>query len=420
MSASGTRKEIGRDSYNQGLMITIENQIGKSRTIGHLKGGNGGPTMIFFGGIHGNEPSGEEAMQEVFLGIEENEISVTGSIYGIRGNIAALLEGKRFVDRDLNRLWTDEKIEKIKAKAENELLNEDRELLSIHQVLLDILKTESGPFYFIDFHTTSSKTLPFITINDALINRKFSKLFPVPIILGIEEYLDGPLLSYINEQGYLAIGFESGQHTAKEAVDNSIAFMWLSLVYGGALKRADVDGFEGYYRQLQNSAKENASFFEIIHRHPIAPGDKFHMLPGFRSFDVVNKGKILAEHNDKAVLALQKSSIFMPLYQSQGEDGFFLIRKTPKFALWLSVLFRKIRMPALLPILPGVSWADKNKGTLLVNERTARFMAKPLFHLLGYRNRVINKGEILMTSREATAKNKMYSRTWWYRNKKSV
>ncbi|MEQ9581196.1 MAG: succinylglutamate desuccinylase/aspartoacylase family protein, partial [Arenibacter sp.] len=194
-------------------MTTIENQIGKSRTIGHLKGSSGGPTMIFFGGIHGNEPSGEKAIQEVFLGIEENEISVNGNIYGIRGNVAALLAGKRFLDGDLNRLWTDEKIEKIKAKAENELLNEDKELLSIHQVLSDILKTESGPFYFIDFHTTSSKTLPFITINDALINRKFSKLFPVPIILGIEEYLEGPLLSYINEQGYLALGFESGQHT---------------------------------------------------------------------------------------------------------------------------------------------------------------------------------------------------------------
>ncbi|MEQ9583445.1 MAG: aspartoacylase, partial [Arenibacter sp.] len=201
---------------------------------------------------------------------------------------------------------------------------------------------------------------------------------------------------------------------------NSIAFMWLALVYGGALKRADAEGLEGNYLLLQNSAQENANFFEIIYRHPIVSGDKFHMLPGFKSFDVVNKGKILAEHNDKAVLALQKSSIFMPLYQSQGEDGFFLIRKIPKLALWISVLLRKIRMPALLPILPGVSWADKKKGTLLVNERTARFMAKPLFHLLGYRNRLINKNEILMTSREANAKNEMYSGTWWYQNKKSV
>lgn len=401
-------------------MIKIGSQIDNGRILGHLKGGNDGPTMIFFGGIHGNEPSGEKAIQEVFLRIQENEIAVNGNIFGIRGNAEALLAGKRFLDRDLNRLWTTEKIESIKAKADNELLNEDRELLSIHQILMDILKTESGPFYFIDFHTTSSKTLPFITINDALINRKFSKLFPVPIILGIEEYLEGPLLSYVNQLGYLSVGFESGQHKAQESVNNSIAFMWLALVYGEALKRAEVDGFEGYYRQLQNSANGNDSFFEIIYRHPIGSGDKFHMLPGFKSFDLAHKGTVLAEHNDKAVLALQKSNIFMPLYQSQGEDGFFLIRETPKFALRLSAVLRKVRLPSLLPILPGVSWADKKKGTLLVNARTARFLAKPLFHLLGYRNRVINKNEILMTSREATAKNSMYSGKWWYQNKKSV
>ncbi|MCK0144050.1 succinylglutamate desuccinylase/aspartoacylase family protein [Arenibacter sp. F26102] len=395
-------------------MTNLANQTGNNRIIGQLNGSNNGPTLVFFGGIHGNEPSGEMAIHEVFLRIEEEEIPINGSIYGIRGNIEALLAGNRFMDCDLNRLWTDEKIEIIKGKAKNELLNEDKELLSIHQVLSDILKTESGPYYFIDFHTTSSKTLPFITINDALINRKFSKLFPVPIVLGIEEYLEGPLLSYINEQGYLSVGFESGQHTARESVDNSIAFMWLALVYSDALKRLDVKGFEEYYLQLQNSAMKNGSFYEIIYRHPIGSKDQFSMLPGFKSFDIVNKGKVLAEHNKRAVLALQKSSIFMPLYQSQGEDGFFLIRRIPKLALWLSAVLRKIRIPALLPILPGVSWADKKKGTLLVNERTARFLAKPLFHLLGYRNRQINKNEILMSSREATAKNKMYSGTWWY------
>ena len=90
MSASGTRKEIDRYYHDQGSMITIGKPVGRSRTIGHLKGDKGGPTMIFFGGIHGNEPSGEQAIQEVFNGIVKNGISVNGNIYGIRGNVAAL------------------------------------------------------------------------------------------------------------------------------------------------------------------------------------------------------------------------------------------------------------------------------------------------------------------------------------------
>ena len=35
---------------------------------------------------------------------------------------------------------------------------------------------------------------------------------------GIEEYLNGPLLSYINELGYVAFGFEGGQHDDISAI----------------------------------------------------------------------------------------------------------------------------------------------------------------------------------------------------------
>ena len=196
--------------------------------------------MVFFGGIHGNEPSGVDALQEVFKEFETHPISVKGSMYGIQGNMPALLQKQRFLARDLNRLWTKPEIERIKALAKDQRTPEDKELLELLELLNAILENETGPFYFIDFHTTSSRTLPFITINDAMINRKFSKLFPVPIILGIEEYLEGPLLSYINTKGYLSLGFESGQHFTEEARINSVAFIWLSLQYSGFLKEAHV------------------------------------------------------------------------------------------------------------------------------------------------------------------------------------
>ena len=36
------------------------------RIIGHISGKETGPTLVFFGGIHGNEPSGVEALDHVF------------------------------------------------------------------------------------------------------------------------------------------------------------------------------------------------------------------------------------------------------------------------------------------------------------------------------------------------------------------
>lgn len=380
-----------------------------------MKGDQKGPTFVFFGGIHGNEPSGCRAIQNVFEQIEEASLSLSGTIYGIRGNIPAQLEGKRFIEKDLNRMWTEDEIKEILNKEVKELRAEERQLSEIYGLLVHILAKEEPPFYFVDFHTTSSKTLPFITINDALINRKFSSLFPVPTILGMEEYLQGPLLSYINTLGFVSLGFESGQHLEEEAVLNSIAFLWLALVFGGVLAKEDVNGLSKYYLQLRNSANNNHSFYEIIYRHSITPVDEFTMITGFKSFEKIAKGQVVAKQKQGEVNTPRAGRIFMPLYQKQGEDGFFLIKKIPSFALILSAFLRGIRIDSLLTILPGITWENKKEGILLVNVNTARFFAKPFFHLLGYRNRVLDKEWILMINRERTSKTPMYKNTPWFK-----
>ncbi|MEM7382083.1 MAG: succinylglutamate desuccinylase/aspartoacylase family protein, partial [Bacteroidota bacterium] len=190
-----------------------------------------GPTLVFFGGIHGNEPAGVKAIQKVFAALEDKQRDYKGSLFGIRGNIPACTLSKRFVEQDLNRLWTSKKIARISGIDRASRSIEENELVELYSIIKKILSLGSPPFYFLDLHTTSSPTAPFITINDALINRDFSKQFPVPVILGIEEYLNGPLLSYINALGYVSLGFESVQHHDPEAVRSAIAFIWLTLVY---------------------------------------------------------------------------------------------------------------------------------------------------------------------------------------------
>ena len=176
----------------------LDKSINVGRIIGKIKGKRKGPTMVFFAGVHGNETAGVFALDKVFKYLNPDDVS--GSLYAIAGNISALGVNERYVHEDLNRLWKEDYIRDIKNKTV--LKTDEAELLELFDIIEELLKSESGPFYFIDFHTTSSKTIPFITINDALINRKFSQQFPVPVVLGIEEYLDGPLLSYINELGY--------------------------------------------------------------------------------------------------------------------------------------------------------------------------------------------------------------------------
>ncbi|NER09955.1 Succinylglutamate desuccinylase / Aspartoacylase family protein [Muriicola jejuensis] len=384
------------------------------RILGHIKGREPGPVLVFFGGIHGNEPSGIQALEKVFDDLSRNPLSIKGHIYGIAGNIPAILQNRRYLEKDLNRTWFREDIAALERGEQTPITSEDRQMLEILGVIRDLLKAHEAPFYFIDFHTTSSKTLPFITINDAMINRKFARNFPVPIILGIEEYLEGPVLNYINEFGYVSLGFESGQHASEEARVNNIAFFWLSLVFTGALQEEEVEDFNTYFAELKQSAANNRNFYEITERYAIESGDTYEMIPGFSSFETVKKGNLLATHNEKQVVAEKKGILFMPLYQQQGAEGYFMIRRIPKWVLALSGALRKFRAEHLLASLPGVSWKDREKSQLIVNLRVARFYSKAIFHLLGFRNRTLDQNHLLIKNRERAARNELYEEAPWY------
>ena len=46
------------------------------RIIGHVSGKETGPTLVFFGGIHGNEPSGVDALEHVFAQLKGRELQI--------------------------------------------------------------------------------------------------------------------------------------------------------------------------------------------------------------------------------------------------------------------------------------------------------------------------------------------------------
>ncbi len=386
------------------------------RLIGLSRARQAGPTLICFGGIHGNEPAGVEALERVFaaLGSDETVLS-RGCFAGIRGNLPALKQGVRYIGEDLNRLWTIDGIKDILGKKETAKSLEEQELTEILRTIAQLLRSERPPFYFIDLHTTSSPTLPFITINDAVINRKFSNQFPVPVILGIEEYLEGPLLSYINELGYVSLGFESGQHLEENAVEHATDFVWLALRFAGLVENtADPDALQREIR-LREASLGDQFFYEVFHRHALKDASQFRMAGGFRSFQRAPRGTLLAHDHGEPVYMRRNGLLFMPLYQKQGEEGFFLIRRIPKWALRFSVWLRRFRMQDALVLLPGVQWAQPGGDRLLINLRVARFFSKPFFHLLGYRSKRKDRTHLVLRNRERAARNDDYRETPWFR-----
>ena len=124
------------------------------------------------------------------------------------------------------------------------------------------------------------------------------------------------------------------------------------------------------------------------------------MSPGYDNFTPVQKGELLACDRLGEINSHRPARIFMPLYQSVGTDGFFLVREVPEWALKLSVLLRKINFDSFLTLLPGVSRSKEQADTLVVNKKVARFLAVELFHLLGYRRKRTEGSEMIFSRRE--------------------
>lgn len=390
----------------------LEKSIQIERLIGHIKGIQPGPTVIFTGGIHGNEPSGVFALQKVLQEVREKNIPVKGNIYAIGGNLFALEKGERFENQDLNRLWTSERMKHLYDGNVDDKNVDEVQQINICKTIKEILKTESEPFYFMDLHTTSSETIPFLTVNDSLLNRKYTKQYPVPIVLGIEEHLDGPLLSYINELGYVAFGYEGGQHDDLSSIENHIAFIYLSLIFTGCIEKEDID-FNHYYELLAKTSINSRDFYEIFYHYKIKENESFKMDPGFFNFQQIKKNQDLATSDGEKIQALKKGRMLMPQYQSQGDDGFFIIRKIHPFYLRLSRTIRKMHFDHMLPLLPGVKWFSSKKSALKVNRKIAWIFAKQFFHLMGYRSKRINKTHLVVKNREAASKKEDYINANW-------
>jgi hypothetical protein len=253
-------------------------------------------------------------------------------------------------------------------------------------ILERILKTAKSEVYALDLHSTSADGVPFATVGDTLRNREFARKFPVTILLGIEEQLDGTILEYLNNLGAITLGYEGGQHYAERTIKTHEALTRLALVHTGILKKEDLPGFESAEEFLEDVTGA-ARIVEIRYRHAITERDEFKMEPGFENFQSVQRGELLANQKSGAVYAPENGLILMPLYQTLGEDGFFLGREVAPFWLMLSGVLRKLNVAGWMRFLPGVRKADYDEETFEINTRIARFFPLQIFHLLGFRKR---------------------------------
>jgi predicted deacylase len=406
------------------MQINIRHtQTNRHAAIGRRLGSRGpagGPTLVVIAGMHGNEPSGVFAFLDLLAELQQANVALSGRIIGLAGNLAALQQGVRFVDRDLNRVWQPPAATGKWSNPErpleagrqglapspthpwvcDPLVWETRERDELYREIQQILAAEAGPHVFVDLHTTSSQSPAFMPLDDTLRNRDFVSQFPVPAVLGLEEVLPGTLLSYLNEFDVVTFGYEAGQHDDPQSIELHREMLWCALQFAGCLPASARSRVQRAAAALRQQSGDLLGFYEVIYRHGLSRSDRFVMQPGFASFQPVTGGQRIAEQNGQELACPETGLMFMPLYQSKGDDGFFLIRRIPRPWLAVSRWLRRWRMERWLGSLPGVEVPPGDARRIWVNPRIARFLSRQIFHLLGYRKSGLVDGKVLYIRRD--------------------
>jgi len=277
--------------------------------------------LIIIGGMHGNEHSGPEAMDRVMNRLQPHEDQVRGTVYFILGNLEALRRNERFVDVDLNRIWSDKHLASPNGGYDY------KELKEIHRLIEDICEREYGRCALLDLHTFSADSGIFCIPAENESSEALARHFGVPYIEKLAKSLPETALNYYGEKGMTSVVFEGGKHNTPEATDNLEKAIWLTLAYLGFVNTEDFPFIPRMKEELEKISEPYPHRLEMVYHHKLEDFHKYKMNEGYYNFKEIDKGEIVARQDGAHVRSPYGGFMLMPLYQKKGSDGFFIVQE---------------------------------------------------------------------------------------------
>lgn len=291
------------------------------RVIGKIENKESSKLAVITTGVHGNEPSSLFAAKKVMRKIELSKLKLKGTLLMLTGNINALQQDVRFIDEDLNRLWEGKRIRSFIKEPKT---SEEKEAKEMYEAIEPHIGKYSDRF-FLDCHTTSSQTMPYISADDQVESYQFAQQFPVHTVVGFSNHVAWSLNDFFRDEGFSGFTFEAGHHHAFTSLENHEAMIWLFLCKSGLIDPDDLEDKDQCRSHLAKYAPDGACLFQIQYHHKLVNRDDFVMNSGYVNFQKIKKGEHLAVEQEKAVVSHLDGRILMPLYQKLGADGFFII-----------------------------------------------------------------------------------------------
>ncbi len=296
------------------------------RLLGKIVGKEKGPLIICVAAIHGNEQIGVHAFRNVFSAIENHNINIKGKLVGLCGNIPAFATKRRFLDFDMNRVWSQEIIDDI-LRGGSPIGAESLQVAALYDAIESELDDEYTDLILADLHATSADNGNFIVVPEDEGDHPVIKALQLPVVLEINKYLEGTLLAYYHHRGFVSFAFEGGTIGTDHAYQLHTSGLWEILDKSGMVTSHDHNVEDYYSKLLEATSSGLPKKVAVRYHHKVAPTDEFRMLPGYKNFQPVREGQLLAIDVDGDIYAPNSGMIFLPLYQPEGEDGFFIVEE---------------------------------------------------------------------------------------------
>ena len=274
-----------------------------------IKGKNKGPTIGIVCNVHGNELCGRKAVHRV---LEEYAIE-RGTLILIDGNQEAALLNRRFVNSDMNRMFTNKQLKKKNAKND----------LARAQYLAEVIPT-LGIDYAIDFHSTSTQTKYPFTVSFPG-SEAITDLCPMPRIYGWTGIVEGSLVEFMNKENIPAVVVEAGQHFANNSIRVAEKTLHSVLSHFGIIT-------------LEKSTKQQKQkAFEVIENISVGDAASYKFTKLYGCFDELKPGEKIAKDKTKTYKSPKEKGlqIMMPALQENITNGispnaYYLIRPISK------------------------------------------------------------------------------------------
>ncbi len=268
-----------------------------TKNIIELKAKERGSTSIILVGTHGNEKCGIRALNKIFSQLKIRR----GRVFIICGNPEAIKRNKRFIDKDLNRMF---KPAKLLSKSDKGSYEYRR-----MQILKKYLNRADA---LIDIHASRTrKTKPFIICEKNAM--EIVKLLPIrTVVSGFDKLEPGGADYYMNRMNKIGVCVECGYFKSPQstqmAKDIILAFLKI----------------RGHIISNKTAKRQKQTFIRMRYLY-ITKTNRFTLSKSFDDFEKINLGQIIGTDGNKKIRSARKSIILFARNGNKIKEEAFLL-----------------------------------------------------------------------------------------------